>query len=297
MISPSNDFQHLVNRAVSDSKLSHMRNAIEKELLIYNILFCLDQLDKLDNIVFQGGTLLRFGHGGQRLSEDLDFVAGTQFSPADFGPVKSGIENYFLDRYGLSVDVKEPKSDSTRGEKSDKVTVYRWLITAALNPDRPDVPRQRIKIEVANVPAHTKEIVAVRKHYDVLPDGYDDILVISETLTEVMADKLISLLATERNIRYRDIWDLYWLIRRQTEVDFNLVKRKVIDYRLIAYKEALKAALEQLPNIVNSLKFRNEMHQLLPVDVYDHTLRKPKFTMHLLSCVKELFEQVLQSLE
>ena len=31
-----NEFEQLVNRAVSDSKFSQMRNAIEKELLIYN---------------------------------------------------------------------------------------------------------------------------------------------------------------------------------------------------------------------------------------------------------------------
>ena len=71
-----NEFEQLVNRAVSDSKFSHMRNAIEKELLIYNILFCLEQQGPLDNIVFQGGTLLHLGHGGERLSEELDFVAG-----------------------------------------------------------------------------------------------------------------------------------------------------------------------------------------------------------------------------
>lgn len=79
-----NDFVRLVNHAVSDSRFSHMRSAIEKELLIYNILFCLDQHGRLDNILFRGGTLLRMGHGGERLSEGLDFVAGADFNPSDF---------------------------------------------------------------------------------------------------------------------------------------------------------------------------------------------------------------------
>ena len=279
-----NAFSQLVNRAVSDSEISHIRSAVEKELLIYDILFCLDQHGLLDNLVIQGGTLLRLGHGGERLSEDLKFVAGADFYPTDFSPIKPGIENFFLKRYGLVVEVTEPKKAS--GSINNRgITVNRWRVNAIINPGQKDLPKQHINIEVSNVPAHTKEIVSIRTHYDFLPDGYDDVLIFSETLNEVMADKLISLPANTRYIRYRDIWDLYCLVQRRAEVDISLVERKIIDYQLLEYVDSLNRIIEQLPDIVNSPEFHMEMHKLLPSDVFDRTLRKDKFCK--LSCYRQ----------
>ncbi len=288
-----NGFGRLVNRTVGDSIFSHMRSAIEKELLIYNILFCLEQHGRLDDIVFQGGTLLRLGHGGERLSEDLDFVAGADFNPSDFSSVKPGIESFFIERYGLIVEVK--KKIETRNIENPGITVNQWRINANLNPEQKDLPKLHVKIEIANVPAHTREIVSLRSHYDVLPDGYDGILIVSETLDEVMADKLISLPASTRYIRYRDIWDLYWLIQRRAEVNTKLVEQKVIDYQLSEYAELLNNLLKRLPDVVKGTEFHLEMQKLLPTDVFDRTLRKDKFCQHLLSSVRELFEQIRHS--
>lgn len=290
-----NEFAQLVNRTLSDSNFRHMRNAIEKELLIYNILYCLDQHGLLDNVVFQGGTLLRLGHGGERLSEDLDFVAGADFTPSNLSPIKTGIESFFLERFGLAVDVKEPKR-ALKDAESRGITVHRWRVSATINPERKELPKQRVKIEIANVPAHTREIVSIRTHYDFLPDGYDDILIVSETLNEVMADKLISLPANTGYIRYRDIWDLYWLSQRQARVDAMLAKRKIADYQLSEYPVSLNKLIKRLPDIVKSSEFHMEMQKLLPSDVFDRTLGKNKFCEHLLSSVQQMLEQVRHSL-
>ena len=290
-----NAFAHLVNRAVSDSKFSHMRNAIEKELLIYNILFCFDQHGLFENIVFKGGALLRLGHGGERLNEDLEFVAGADFAPTDFSPVKLGIEDFFFQRYGLTVEVKEPKKVSKNIERRG-ITVNRWRVNATMYPERKETPKQHIKIEFADVSAYTKEIVSMRTHYDVLPDGYDDVLIVSETLNEVLADKLVLLPANSRCSRYCDIWDLYWLIKRRAEVNTKLVEQKIIDYHSLEYADSLNKMIERLPDIVNSSEFHTEMQKLLPSNVFDRTLRKDKFCEHLLSSVQNLFEQVRYSL-
>ena len=290
-----NAFAHLVNRAVSDSKFSHMRNAIEKELLIYNILFCLDQHGLLENIIFKGGALLRLGHGGERLNEDLEFVAGADFAPTDFSPVKLGMEKFFFERYGLAVEAEESKIGAENVEGRD-FPVYRWRVNATIYPERKELPKQSINIEVADVPVYTKEIVSIRIHYDVLPDGYDDVLIVSETLNEVMADKLVLLPANSRYTRYREIWDLYWLIKRRAEVNTKLVKQKIIDYHLLEYVNSLNKLLERLPDIVNGPEFHTEMQKLLPRDVFDRTFRKDKFCEHLLSSVQNLFEQVRYSL-
>ena len=110
-----------------------------------------------------------------------------------------------------------------------------------------------------------------------------------------MADKLISLPATTRYVRYRDIWDLYWLEKRRAIVDVKLVERKLADCQLVAYEDSLNKIVEQLPDIVSSPNFQNEMQRLLPSDVFDRTLGKAKFGEYLLASVQGLFEQVLNS--
>ena len=285
-----NDFVQLVDRATRDSKFEHLRHAIVKELLIYDILFCLDQLDLLNDIVFQGGTLLRLVHGSKRLSEDLDFAAGENFSISGFNTFKTGIENFFFQRYRLIVEVNEPKNEFRSTESG--VTVNRWRINVTMYPARKDVPKVRVKLEVANVPAHTRELKGIRSHYDFLPDGYDDILIQSESLNEVMADKLISFPASTRYVRYRDIWDLYWLSKGRAEIDRNLVRQKLIDYQLSNYADLLTKKIEHLPEIVNSPEFHVEMSNLLPSDVYENSMRKDKFCTHMLITVQGLFEDI-----
>ena len=53
------DFNLLVEMAMREKNLNHMRPVIEKELLHYDILFALDSKGFLDNLTFQGGTCLR----------------------------------------------------------------------------------------------------------------------------------------------------------------------------------------------------------------------------------------------
>lgn len=74
------DFRDLVRRAVSASGYGGgSERVIEKEILHYDILHALFRSGLLAGLVFHGGTALRFCHGGERLSEDLDFCAGDGF--------------------------------------------------------------------------------------------------------------------------------------------------------------------------------------------------------------------------
>jgi predicted nucleotidyltransferase component of viral defense system len=289
------DFALLVNRVMQDANVTHMRPVIEKELLHYDILFCLEEKGLLDNLVFQGGTSLRLCRGGNRFSEDLDFAGGRDFSSTRLGEMKDCLQDYIGKRYGLEVIVKEPavlKEDAEYAE----LNIDKWQISVITAPDRKEVPRQRIKIEVANVPAYTREALPLIVNYDFLPDGYEDTLIFTETLDEVMADKLVSLPATKRYVRHRDIWDLSWLKQQGAIVQPELVQRKIADYRLPDYPDRLELMIEKLPNIVTGSDFKNEMKRFLPTDVYDRTLGKEKFEGFLVNTVTGLFKELKQKL-
>ncbi|WP_367187746.1 hypothetical protein [Pantoea sp.] len=49
------NFSVLVSKAMESAELEGMRNVVEKELLHYDILYCLDNAGLLQDLTFQGG--------------------------------------------------------------------------------------------------------------------------------------------------------------------------------------------------------------------------------------------------
>lgn len=285
------NFAKLVNHAMQSATVSHMRAVIEKELLHYDILFALEKGGLLDQLVFQGGTSLRLCYGGNRFSEVLDFAGGEKFTSADLADMKACIEKYIGKRYGLEVTVKEPK-ELRKDPQYAELSIEKWQVAVVTSPDRKDLPKQKIKLEIANVPAYTKVPLPLLVNYDFLPDGYSDTLILTETLDEVMADKIISLPATTRYVRHRDIWDLAWLQQQGAQLNIDLVRNKIADYKLDAYEAMLSGLIERLPALVSSGEFIGEMKRFLPTDVFERTLAKAKFQIYLRNTLLTLFRSV-----
>ena len=76
-----NLFDTIVNEALENQPdLSPLRIVVEKELLQHDILRILSENGLLTDLTFIGGTCLRTCYGSIRLSEDLDFTGGNNFS-------------------------------------------------------------------------------------------------------------------------------------------------------------------------------------------------------------------------
>lgn len=285
------DFEELVSRAMTAPGRVNMRPVVEKELLHYDILFTLDKAELLDQLTFQGGTALRLCYGSSRFSEDLDFAGGKDFSSQDLHQIGDCIEKYLGPRYGLEVGIKEP-ADLRSDVSNPGLNISKWQVSVTTAPERKDLPRQRIKIEIASVPAWTRKPRALQVNYDFLPDGYADTLVMTEELVEIMADKLISLVNTERYVRNRDIWDLRWLKQSGADIDLELVNKKINDYKISDYLAKLDVMVKKLPKIIHGEVFRNEMLRFIPEDVQQRTLSKDKFYTFLEAEVVGLLEEV-----
>ncbi len=300
MIKPSvinrEDFNLLVELAMREKNHAQMRPVIEKELLHYDLLFALDKHGLLDKLTFQGGTSLRLCYGSSRFSEDLDFAGGYDFTTAQLIEMKDCIESYIASRYGLEISVKEPREMSNEPEYQD-IKVDKWQIAVTTAPTRKDLPKQKIKIEVCNIPAYTRTPQVLNANYDFLPDGYGDVLIMTESLDEVMADKLISLVNTTRYVRHRDIWDLRWLKQRGAQMNKKFILSKIDDYKISDYPSKLNHTILNIKDIIYSENFHNELSRFIPLDVQERTLAKEKFkdflvneTHQLLTDVKTLFD-------
>jgi hypothetical protein len=80
-------------------------------------------------------------------------------------------------------------------------------------------------------------------------------LILVETKDEIMADKLVSLPATQKYVRNRDIWDLVWLKQQGATMQVDLVKRKIQDYKLSEFHNMLASMIDRLPSIVGGQQF------------------------------------------
>jgi predicted nucleotidyltransferase component of viral defense system len=281
------DFTMLVELAMREEGYSHMRPVIEKELLHYDLLFLLDKQGLLDKLTFQGGTSLRLCYGSSRFSEDLDFAGGYDFTTSQLMAMKDCIESYLASRYGLEVSVKEPSEMSIESKYQD-IKVDKWQIAITTSPTRKDVPRQKIKIEVCNIPAYTKTPQSLNANYDFLPDGYSDVLIMTESLNEIMADKLISLVNTTRYVRHRDIWDLRWLKQRGATIEDKFILSKINDYKISDYLTKLEELITSIEEIIHSERFNSELSRFIPLNVQERTLKKEKFKDFLINETKLL---------
>ncbi len=289
------DFLSLVEKAMAAPGLSHMRPVIEKELLHYDLLFTLDKEGLLDKLTFQGGTSLRLCHGAPRFSEDLDFVGGHDFTSQQLMAMKDCIEHYIGKRYSLEVTVKAP-AELKNQARLQGLNVDKWQIAIVTAPGQKHLPKQRIKLEVANIPAYSREPRALQLNYDFLPDGYGDTLIMTETLDEVMTDKLVSLVNCQRYVRHRDIWDLRWLKQQGAQFNMAWLSDKLNDYGIKDYPGMLDTMWQNLPQITHSEAFKAEMIRFIPMDVQDRTLAKDKFYDYLSNEIRALLDVVRKGL-
>jgi predicted nucleotidyltransferase component of viral defense system len=284
MVTNNNQFLTLVEKAMQVNGRAHMRPVIEKELLHYDILFALDQAGLLDKMTFQGGTALRLCYGSPRFSEDLDFAGGVDFISGDMIALKSCLESYLGKRYTLEVTVKEPH-ETAREPNEKNIKVSKWQIKIVTHPQRPDIPKQMIKIEVANIPAYTREPQQILSNYSFLPDGYLDTIIMTETLDEILSDKMIAFVNCHAHVRYRDIWDIHWLKQRGAQINIELIDKKIHDYKIEHYSKKVNSMALKLRHIIFSKEFAAQMSRFLPMDVQEKTLLKEKF---LLLLVREI---------
>lgn len=290
------DFNQLVAIAMQQTSYAHMRPVIMKELLHYDILYCLEDNGLLDQLTFQGGTALRLCYGGFRFSEDLDFVGGDNFSSTQLVDIKQCLEHYIGNRYGLDIEVKEPKELAKLPQYKD-IKVNKWQVKITTEPERRDIPTQKIKLEIANVPPYSSVPRNLTRNYDFLPDGYSDVIIMTESLDEIMADKLVALVACQRYIRHRDIWDLRWLKQQGAKVNANYIRAKIADYKEKDYQQKLGALIERLDDIVRGGEFVQEISRFIPMAVQQRTLLKDKFLELLVIENKALLNEVRRVIE
>ncbi len=246
-----------------------MEQNVMKEIIHLHVLWALSEARILERVIFQGGTALRLCYRGERYSEDLDFVCGAKGDYIDatqFGEIVDraldAAVHVLARNFGLSRDAIELKSpENLPALEQDAVSVATWQIRIPIDATA-RAPRSFIKIEFANVPSYDNGGVVVANRFD-LPD-IPNLILRAEQPAEILADKAVALTARPV-IKYRDIWDI-WFLRRQlgAKSDRAMTEKKFKDYKTVdpVAKASNRATLLAKPQ--TEIEFMNEMSRFLP---------------------------------
>lgn len=245
---------------------------IEKEILHHDIMDVLIKQGAMQTLTFIGGTSLRMCYNSARLSEDLDFNGGHDFKPADFDGLEFEIQKYIQNKYETDVWVSKPTEDK-QGDTAS------WKISIVKEVNRPDLPRQKMHIDVCAIPSFDVEKKPLLNHYNIVVPT-EGILVPVQSLQETLADKLIALAYRARRIKPRDIWDIVWIKQRGVDLSTDLVEKKLAarNKQNDHFRDTLTvqvAKLRQDDEVRDD--FNMEMSRFIPKHIKERTLDNPEY--------------------
>ena len=266
-------------------------STIIKEILQYEILYAMAQSEALNQLTFQGGTALRLCYRGTRYSEDLDFACSEEFHTDAMKPFAELLQKEIAEAYDLHVEIKMPKFNDQR---TAEVSVARWSAKIIVPQTDPSVPQnQVINIEVASAPAYEPDLVAVNANYPHLAAPLQQMIITTETTNEILANKIVAL-GARPYLKARDVWDIKFLLDRQTILDFKLVQKKLLDYGWTAdaFKSQMSQKIELLAQPVTANHFYTEMSRFVDATVLPQ-LKNPSMTKMFLQKSIELGQQTI----
>jgi predicted nucleotidyltransferase component of viral defense system len=251
---------------------------IEKEVLHHDIMDVLIKNGAMQSLTFIGGTSLRLCYNSPRLSEDLDFNGGHDFKPSDFDGLEGDIQAYIQNKYETQVWVNKPAPD----QQGDTAS---WKISIEKEANRPELPRQKMHIDVCAIPSFEVTKRGLINHYNILVPT-EGLLFPVQSLAETLADKMIALAYRSRRIKPRDLWDIVWIKQRGTAISAQLVDKKLEarGKEKANFIESLGAQTERLMRDDEvRTDFNAEIARFLPNQIKMRTIDDPDYWAYLQS--------------
>ncbi|KQC07151.1 MAG: hypothetical protein APR62_06810 [Smithella sp. SDB] len=271
---------------------TYIRRAEIAQLIILNHLY---QQRGSRDLIFQGGTAIRWCYGGSRFSEDLDFV-----TPLSIGEVwlvldaaLKGMERVMISHFGMGA--------FTATEKQSRTDSFKCFLHF-----HPETSREKISVKFEVEGLVPKQMPESKNHIlsglppvaYLIADGSfrvprPNAVVVTETPEEILSDKVRSLLE-RRYIKGRDLFDV-WYLRTvlNTTVNIEVIERKFSMYRehFIARRPmSFFAGLTKESKTSMTTAISQDLSRFLPPDAFE-VQRKESFDAYIRT-VQSLFKEL-----
>ncbi len=260
----------IVSKKVSaDDNLNRIREYIQAYFL-----YVLYRKKYYQNMVFTGGTVLRFVYRIRRFSEDIDFCLSTRAKQIDFDAMMHDIAQEFK-RAGYALEIKA-KTHLTVNSAMLKFSGI--LFETGLSPLKDE--KFLIKVEIDSRPpaggieAHTMAttpFMFYMLHYD---------------LKSLFAGKVHALLCREYT-KGRDWYDLMWYLSKFKDIEPNYIMlnnamAQTFENPVNLTQENWKAEIKKVVKALDWEKVRNDVRRFLE-DQNETELLIPETFINLLS--------------
>jgi predicted nucleotidyltransferase component of viral defense system len=253
---------------------SGFENVIEKEIFHHDILSVLHQNGLLNDLTFIGGTSLRMCHGWNRLSEDLDFNGGMDFTPEKFSSLADIVAGALSKKYMLDINVVEPKP-----MKGDTST---WRVSIEKDTAKRGGAKQKIHIDICRYET-INPIMKTASNFYPFQSPIEGLPIPCQSLDEIFVDKIIAFAMREysqRIVKPRDLWDITFLNNRHVQLDNDVLTQK-LSQRGIPFDVFHAKVLNNLNSVEthDAIKqdFRQEMSRFVLPELAKNTLGNEYF--------------------
>ncbi len=286
-----NLFDKLVEQAMesSDSAVS-LQSVVEKEILYHDILREMSHAGLLTGLTFIGGTCLRACYGSPRMSEDLDFTGGVDFTYESLASLGTVLEQRLVTKYGLEVTVSDPVRQNT--------TVATWKIKVITRSERKNLPLQRINIDICAIPSYDAKPAMLHNYYGV-DMGTAGLILQVQSREEILADKFVAL-AFRNRVKNRDLWDILWLQQQGVKLPVFLLPDKVNDHMRDVgdFLAELRKRSNQLHHDAQMHRdFIFEMRRFLPLHLVESTVENPDFWTVIVDSIQRGCDEIILAME
>jgi predicted nucleotidyltransferase component of viral defense system len=282
-------FDRLVEEVLKENhELYDLRPVVEKELLHHEILRIMSEGGYLRYLTFMGGTCLRNCYSSPRMSEDLDFTGGVDFTRELMENMGDEIVRTISRKYDAHVDVGEPQQES-----GDTKT---WKIRVDTQPSRPDISSQRIHIDICMLSSHEIKAAMLKNRYGV-ELGTSGLILNVESREEILADKYVALALRPNRVKFRDIWDIMWLSRNSVDVKPSLIAQKLQERGVhkSTYIEKLRNRVSSIADAHDGFLF--ELRRFLPQHTVEHDLENPAYWEVVMTTLREAYAEFVEYAE
>jgi len=257
-----------VNKMLNQPFSKKLQQGALLQLILLHTLYSQSGSDQL---IFQGGTALRWIYGGQRASEDLDFVSS--MPPSQFKKLLNQAlpqtRHLALSQFGMGVFEEKPRHASFGS--------FRTFILF-----RPNTQREKINVRIEVEQNQSNQSPAQRKIpmmdcpsvFNVMKEGlltlpYSSSILVVETPEEILTDKLRALYERPY-LKGRDLYDLWFLhsmlgARTHLEQLDRKLKSYVHPFRL-TQKATFFLKKESKKQLLDTLE--TDLRRFLPLSVY-----------------------------
>jgi len=225
-------------------------------------------------------------NGGIRLSEDLDFTGGADFTRETLYSLGEILVSTLNQKYGLIVKVTEPVKDNGN--------VDTWKVKIETRPEHNHLPAQRINIDICAIPSYEKRPMLLLNPYGV-DMGTTGLIIQAQSKEEIYTDKIIAFALRPNRVKYRDLWDIIWLHQQACKPNLELIPKKLQDRNcnLNEFLTLFQDRRQLLKSTNNaSLAFEQEMQRFLPKEQIAETMQQSHIWGFIIYLLEETNNQM-----